>query len=111
MSDRKKKKLDPVAEVLQGLFENSKSPLSEGFLRYRLEMQWPQVVGEKIGRHSRPIDINKGLLTIAVHNSGLLTELQFFRQEIITKVNTHVGKVWVKKVRFISGHKNPYSND
>lgn len=100
--DGESKKFDSVAQVLQGLFENSKSPLAEGFQRYRLEKQWPEVVGKVLGKCSRPVDFNKGLLTIAVTNASLLTELQFFREEIITKVNTHVGKIWVKKIRFIS---------
>lgn len=102
MSDEREKKLDQVANVLQGLFENSKSPLSEGFQRYRLEQQWPNVVGKTLAQTTRPIDVNNGLLTIAVTNPSLLTELQFFRQEIITKVNTHIGKIWVKKIRFTS---------
>ena len=98
----KDKKLDSVANVLQGLFENSKSPLSEGFQRYKLEQQWAQVLGGVIGKQTRPVDFQSGLLTIAVSNPTLLTELQFFQQEIITKVNTHIGKVWVRKVRFVS---------
>jgi hypothetical protein len=101
MSSRNKK-LDSVANVLQGLFENSKLPISEGFQRYRLEQQWTTVVGKQIGELTRPVDFNKGLLTIAVVNPSLLTELQFFRQEIISKINTHVGKLWIKKIRFIS---------
>ncbi len=101
MSERDKK-LAPVADVLQRLFENSKSPLSEGFQRYRLEQQWDRVVGPQMARYTRPVDFNKGLLTVAVNNSSLLTELQFFRDEIITKVNTHIGNLWVKKIRFTS---------
>lgn len=101
MSERNKK-LDSVAKVLQGLFENSKSPLSEGFQRYRLEQQWSEVVGDVLSSCSRPVDFNKGLLTVAVSNPTLLTELQFFREEIITKVNTHIGTLWVRKIRFVS---------
>ena len=102
MSDEGKK-LDSVAKVLQGLFENSKSPLSEGFQRYRLEQNWSQVVGASLGKYTRPVDFQGGLLVIEVSNASLLTELQFFRQEIISKVNTHVGKVWIHKIRFVSG--------
>ena len=98
----KKKKLTQVAEVLQTFFENSQSSLSQGFQRYRLERQWAQVVGEELGSSTRPVDYNKGLLIIAVRNASLLTELQFFRQEIIGKVNNHLGFVWVKKIRFVS---------
>ena len=61
MSDSEEnKKLNSVAQVLQGLFQNSKSPLSDGFQRYRLEQQWSQVVGKEIGQLSRPVDINEG---------------------------------------------------
>ena len=97
-----KKKLDSVANVLQGLFENSKLPLSEGFKRYRLEQQWKDVVGPQLAQYTRPVDFQNGLLTIAVQNASLLTELQFFRQEIIRKVNTHIGHVWTQKVRFVA---------
>ena len=100
-SDRNKK-LDSVAQVLQSLFQNSKSPLSEGFQRYRLEQEWVDVMGPKLGQLSRPVDYNKGLLTIAVKNATLLTELQFFRDTIRQNVNKHVGHQWVRKVRFIS---------
>lgn len=100
--EKRNKKLDPVANVLQRLFENSKSPLSEGFQRYRLEQQWSDVVGAQMGQFTRPVDYNKGLLTIAVTNATLMTELQFFRQDILSKVNTHIGHLWAKKIRFIS---------
>ncbi len=100
--DERNKKLDSAAQVLQGLFQNSKSPLSEGFQRYRLEREWPQVIGGSVGQLTRPLDYQDGVLVIAVRNASLLTELQFFQQEIMTKVNTHVGRVWVKKVRFVS---------
>ena len=102
MSDERSKKLDSVAKVLQGLFENSKSPLSEGFKRYRLEQEWSQVVGEQLGQWTRPVDYNKGLLVIAVKNASLLTELQFFKDTIIENVNKHMGSSWAKRVRFIS---------
>lgn len=101
-NSKRNKKLDSVANVLQGLFENSKSPLAEGFKRYRLEQQWEDVVGSQIGQLTRPVDFNKGLLTIAVKNASLLTELQFFKDTIIDKVNKHVGHPWARKLRFIS---------
>lgn len=101
-SQKKNKKLEAAANVLQGLFENSKSPLSDGFQRYRLEQQWSEIVGNSLGRYTRPVDFQDQLLTIAVTNPSLLTELQFFRQEIISKVNTHIGRLWVRKVRFVS---------
>ncbi len=96
------KKPEPAAKILQTLFEDSRSSLSQGFQRYRLEQQWIQVVGQELGVSTRPIDHHRGLLIIAVTNASLLTELQFFRQEIISKVNNHLGFLWIKKIRFVS---------
>ena len=92
--------MESVDKDIQFLLENSKSPLSEGFQRYRLEQQWSRVVGKQIGEWTRPVDCKKGFLIIAVKNASLLTELQFFRQEIIDKVNVYVGSRWVKKIHF-----------
>ena len=91
-----------AAQVLQGLFKNSKSPLSEGFQRWRLEKNWSQVVGDQFSRYTRPVDFNRGTLVIAVNNSVLMTELQFFRSTLIAKVNEYVGYRWVKKIRLTS---------
>ena len=96
------KKLEPAVKILQALFEESQSSLSGGFQRYRLEQQWIRVVGKDLGGMTRPVDYSRGLLIIAVKNSSLLTELQFFRQEIISRVNNHLGFLWAKKVRFVS---------
>jgi hypothetical protein len=99
---KRQDKLNQVADVLQRLFENGKSPLSDGFQRYRLEQKWPQVVGAQLAKYTRPVDYNRGLLTIAVTNASLLTELRFFQDEIITKVNTHLDQVWTTKLHFTS---------
>lgn len=101
MSDRPQKP-KPAAQVLQALFENSKSPLGDSFQRYRLEQQWSEIVGPSLGPITRPVDYQNGLLTIACKNASLLTELQFFRQSIIQNVNTHIGRLWVRKLRFVS---------
>ena len=99
---RKSDKPKAVSQVLQGLFENGKSPLANGFQRYKLEQNWPEIVGPELSRQTRPVDYNKGLLTIAVTNPALLTELQFFRSTFISKVNKAVRPGWVRKLRFVS---------
>ena len=99
--DKKPKKLLPAADVLQRLFENSKSPLSDGFQRWRLESQWPDIVGKTIGKHSRPIQFDKGTLVVEVTNSVWLHEIRFFLDEIKFKVNQHKGRVWVERIHLV----------
>jgi predicted nucleic acid-binding Zn ribbon protein len=98
-----KKSQKPVdaASVLQGLFENSKSPLAPGFQRWKLESQWPQVVGPEIAKHSRPVNYYNKILTVEVTNSVWLHELRYRIDEIKIKVNHSVGEHWVNVVRLI----------
>jgi hypothetical protein len=99
--DKKPQKLSAVADVLQRLFENSKSPLADGFQRFRLESEWPSIVGETIGKHSRPIQYDKGTLIVEVTNSVWLQEIRFFVDEIIFKVNKHKGHHWVDRIHLV----------
>ena len=102
MPDRKNQKLDSAGKVLENLFAKNQSPLSDGFQRYRLEQRWAEVVNSQLASCSRPVNFRKGLLTVAVTNPSLLTELQFFREEMITQINTHLGQLMVRKIRFVS---------
>lgn len=99
--DKKSKKLLPAVDVLQRLFENSKSPLADGFQRWRLESEWGQIVGETIAKHSRPVQFDKGTLVIEVTNSVWLHEIRFFVEDIKFKVNKHKGHHWVERIHLV----------
>lgn len=100
MTEKPKKPLLPVADVLQRLFENSKSPLADGFQRWKLESQWASVVGPTLAKHSRPINYDRGTLFIEVTNSVWLNEIRFLMEDIKFKVNQHMGKTWVQRIVF-----------
>jgi predicted nucleic acid-binding Zn ribbon protein len=90
-----------VVDVLQRLFENSKSPLADGFQRWKLESQWQLVVGDTLAKHSRPVQFDNGTLIVEVTNSVWLNEIRFFLDEIRTKVNQHQGTNWVQRIQLI----------
>lgn len=101
-SSNKRNKSQPTAaaDVLQGLLQNSKSQLSDGFLRWRLEKQWAEVVGAAIAENTLPAAFERGTLHIWVRHSAWMQQLWFFQDTIKEKVNTHLGKTWVHQVRF-----------
>jgi predicted nucleic acid-binding Zn ribbon protein len=101
MDGKPKKPLFPAADVLQRLFENSKSPLAEGFQRWKLEGQWENVVGPTLAKHSRPVRFDRGTLIIEVANSVWMNEVRFLLEEIKYKINHHMGKIWVDKIVLI----------
>ncbi len=98
--DRSAAQLTAASDVLQGLLQNSKSQLADGFLRWRLEKQWPRVVGATIGEQTLPVAFERGTLHIWVRHSAWMQQLWFFQEAIKEKVNAHMGRPWVTQVRF-----------
>lgn len=98
MDKPKKQPLHPVADVLQRLFQNGKSPLAEGFQRWRLEGEWASVVGPTLAKHSRPVNYDRGTLIIEVASAVWMNEVRFLLEEIKYKINQHMGKIWVEKI-------------
>ncbi len=92
--------LTQAADVLQGLLQNSKSDLSDGFVRWRLEHQWAEIVGPTIGEQTVPCAFERGILYLWVKHPVWIQQLSFFQNEIRTKVNTHVGHDWAKQIKF-----------
>jgi len=82
--------LTQAADVLQGLLQNSKSHLSDGFIRWRLEQEWADVVGPTISGQTVPCAFEKGILFIYVKHPAWAQELRFFQDSIKEKVNTHL---------------------
>jgi predicted nucleic acid-binding Zn ribbon protein len=98
---RPSKKPSDIATVLQGLFENSKSPLSPGFQRWKLESNWALVVGEDIAKHTRPVDYQNRVLIVEVTSSVWLHELRYRVDEIRLKVNHYMNEPWALYVKLI----------
>jgi len=98
--NRQNTRLTAAADVLQGLLQNSKSALADGFQRWRLEQQWPSIVGSTIAEQTLPVAYEKGTLYIWVRHSAWMQQLWYFREPIKDKVNEHLGKNWVQQVKF-----------
>lgn len=96
----KKKKLSAGSEVLMGLFENGKSPLSGQFLRWKLWAKWPEVVGTTIAQNAEPVAFKNGILFLWVRHSAWMQQLVFMREHIQTTINQKMGQPYVKSIRF-----------
>jgi predicted nucleic acid-binding Zn ribbon protein len=104
MADFKKSKrhshLTSGADVLQALLSNGKSQIGDGFLRWRLEQAWPEVVGDTIAAQTLPCALEFGTLYIWVKHSAWMQQLWFFQDMIRDKTNAYLGKAIVKEVKF-----------
>ncbi len=98
--NKPKGKLSVGSEVLQRLFENGKSPLSEQFLRWKLWAKWEEVVGPTIAKNAEPVGFQRGVLYVWVRNSSWMQQMIFMKDHIQNSINTKFDNNFVKYIRF-----------
>jgi hypothetical protein len=64
---------------------------------------WDDAVGNDIAKNARPEAFKGKLLLVRVNSSTWMHHLQFFRKDIIKKVNTALGKELVQDIKFKIG--------
>lgn len=82
--------LAPASELLKGLMQNVQKPLGVGFLRLKLEIQWPAIVGPRLSKITAPAAFHEGVLEVWVAHSTWMQELWFVKDEIRSKVNAAI---------------------
>lgn len=103
MSNKKNERdsqLDSAASVLQALMKGQSSALSDSFLRWRLWNSWADLVGKEIAASSLPVGYMKGTLYVWCKSAARMQELTFMVRPLMEKVNTFIGKKWVRSIRF-----------
>ena len=77
---------------LQGL----ETPLNQ----HRLISAWPEVMGEGISRYTRDIFIQNQTLHVKLSSSVIRSELMMQRQQLVQKLNEHVGAQVITDIMF-----------
>lgn len=92
-------------EVLQKLFENGKSPLSEQFIRWKMWSRWEEIVGSTLAKSCEPVGLQWGNLIIWVPHSTVLQQMQFLKTNILQAVQKAYPQLKVKDIRFTLDRK------
>lgn len=61
---------------------------------------WDSVVGKEIAEKTEPFKVLKGSLFVKVADTVWRNELQYFKNEIIEKLNKKIGKKIIKDIKF-----------
>lgn len=64
---------------------------------------WDAAVGETIAQNTRPTAFKGNLLIVNVSNSTWIHQLQFLKKDLISTLNTALGKPLLKDIRFKIG--------
>nr|BFD60894.1 hypothetical protein CKG001_30010 [Bdellovibrio sp. CKG001]BFD64308.1 hypothetical protein BdHM001_29890 [Bdellovibrio sp. HM001]BFD68499.1 hypothetical protein HAGR004_35210 [Bdellovibrio sp. HAGR004] len=99
-NQKPKGKLSIGSEVLQRLFENGKSPLSEQFMRWKLWAKWDEVVGPTIAKNAEPVGFQRGVLYVWVRNSSWMQQMIFMKDPIRDTINQKFQNNFVKYIKF-----------
>jgi predicted nucleic acid-binding Zn ribbon protein len=89
---------EPVGRVLVGLLE--RLGLQQRLAERRLLEAWPQIVGEKIARHSRAVDLADGVLVLRADHGAWRQELTLLLPQIMARYNERFGAGTVREVRW-----------
>ena len=88
----------PIKEVLlKALREQG---LETPLLQKRLIDAWPEVMGDAINRYTDNLVIRNQTLFVHLTNPALRMELSMQRQDIVGRLNAHVGNQVIADVRF-----------
>ena len=88
----------PIKEVLLKVLRSQ--GLETPLLQKRLIDAWPAVIGEAIAAHTTDLYIRNQTLFVRLTNPALRMELSMQRQDIVSRLNTHVGNQVIADVRF-----------
>ena len=95
-----KTKFKNSAQVLQSLFENGKSPLSEQFVRWKLWASWSEIVGPTIAAQTEPVGISKKVLILWVKSSSWMQQLYFMKGQIRNTIIQKTGLDHIQDIQF-----------
>jgi predicted nucleic acid-binding Zn ribbon protein len=59
---------------------------------------WADIVGEKIARHVRPVDIEDGVLLLDADHGAWRQEVSLLAPEIVRRFNTFLGDSKVREI-------------
>ena len=66
-----------------------------------LRSAWKRVAGEELAGQARPLQLTRGVLTIAVSNAALLNELASFQSvDLLKRLKQQVPNLNIKSLKF-----------
>lgn len=107
----KKSNLALGSEVLQALFENGKSPLSQQFIRWKLWRKWEEFVGPTMAQASEPVGYQAGVLFVWVKNAAWMQQLVFMREPMKETINKKLQTNYVTEIRLTMDKKSVPRNE
>ena len=59
---------------------------------------WPDVVGEQVAAHARPVSLVRGVLVVAVDQPGWATQLKYLGSQVVDRIGEVAGAGLVERL-------------
>lgn len=99
----KVEKLTSLKELLPVVIK--KLGLWDKLVEKEVIFRWKDIVGENFLPQIQPINLEKKILYLKVPSAEWKTELNYFKDELINKINKKIGLKVVKDIKIIIGYK------
>lgn len=100
-----KTRFNTGAEVLQKLLEGKAGPVSDQYLRWKLWLNWKEIVGPTVSQHSEPISYRNGLLWLCVDNAVWMQQMGFMTETIKKTINEKFKHGFVREIRYTTDRR------
>jgi predicted nucleic acid-binding Zn ribbon protein len=98
MKRKKLKSPVAIAEVLEKVLK--KQGIAKKIYQYGVFDAWVEIVGETIGKRSRPVKMQGDTLVVAAKNSVWANELSMMKPEILKKIREYYPDAVINDIRF-----------
>ncbi len=81
-----------------------------GLARFEvIKSLWPEIVSEQWRERSRPVRLDKGVLTVEVSDGGAASGLRLEQRKVRSALDDHIGHGEVTRIRFRVGRQSSWS--
>lgn len=101
MKSNKDKDFSLLRETIKEIIKNL--GLSEEIIAWQAVLRWKEIVGEKVAKYAKVVEVKEGILYLSCFNPTWRTQLILMKKEIINKANQVIGKELIKDIKFLRG--------
>jgi hypothetical protein len=98
MAKRKKGKLEPVAQLLKGVY-----PAPDQLEAAKAFSWWSRSVPQRILAHARPVRLSGGVLLVHVSSSVWANELHYLSEDLLSRLREAAPSSRIERIRFQVG--------
>ena len=99
---RRKGRMEPVGDLVGKVL--GELGLDGVALAHRIGSEWPEIVGEQVAAHCRPLGLRAGVLEVEVDSPVWSQQLQLRKMEILENLRGRYERQAPREVRFQVGY-------